>query len=302
MINPRRTAVTVANTNIVKRTEDIKKVDIDIFKSGESSIVSHTYSLQELVPGTPIKLLFIEENTGYMRFKINLDGKTKFVSKLILDSEEVIKPQLTVDEFGLAHYEFGFKMKDPRGLHYMNLKVGVSKKDASGEIILDAQKNPIAESYINYLYKFHTLVRDKSQMSIVDIPVDSYRDSLLNVTKLWLLSGKYDRVRRPDWAGFFDDRLRRYPMNEEGARQVEKELMQAIATKIEDVLITDCKATPKLADRSWEVSVTSTDYKTQVSTLNLPETEKAVLINVNNENARQDGQPISILQTIDTGL
>lgn len=94
----------------------------------------------------------------------------------------------------------------------------------------------------------------------------SYRDALLNVTKLWLLSRRYDRVRQPDWAGFFDGLLREYPMTEEGARRVESALSEAINEKIPDIIITSVKAVPDLVKKGWNVYVKTVDTDTNLST------------------------------------
>lgn len=109
-----------------------------------------------------------------------------------------------------------------------------------------------------------------------DFKVDSYRDSLLNVTKLWLLSGKYDRIRQPDWAGFFDDRLRSYPMNSEGVQKVQEDLLNEIGEKIPDVVITEVIAEPHLEDRGWSISVTAIDSQTKIAT-NAREDKKATI-------------------------
>ena len=98
-----------------------------------------------------------------------------------------------------------------------------------------------------------------------DFVQDTYDAALLNVTKLWLLSGKWDRIRQPDWAGFFDKRLREYPMNDEGAQQAEKDLRTKIQEKIPDIVVTDVKAVPKLGERGWEVGVDVIDVQTEVS-------------------------------------
>lgn len=98
-----------------------------------------------------------------------------------------------------------------------------------------------------------------------DFVQDSYGTALLNVTKLWLLSSRWDRVRRPDWAGFFDKRLREYKMNDEGAKKVEADLKNAIRNKIPDVVITNVEAVPKLTERGWEVGVDAVDTSTDVT-------------------------------------
>lgn len=284
MLGARKSALRVARTVVEKRVEDIKKVDIDIFDSGETKVESGEFTYSELTPGTPIQLNFIDKNTGYVRFNIKANGTTKVVLNCVLDGETEFHPTIVdSDELGL-HYEFAFRLANITSTHFINLKIGNCKVDSEGRTVKDANDAPIVLSQENYLFKFHILLRSKSEMSVVDVPQNAYRDALLNVTKLWLLSGKYDRVRKPDWAGFFDDRLRRYPMNEAGARKVEEDLLEAISGKIKEVFISDCIATPNLVERSWDVSVTSTDTTTQTSTLGLDRQQKTITINVDDEN------------------
>lgn len=119
-----------------------------------------------------------------------------------------------------------------------------------------------------------TFVEDKVEdIKKVDIDIwsptlkqDTYREALLNTTKLWLLSRSYDRVRKPNWAGFFDGLLREYPMNSEGAAAVERDLLAAIEDKIPDIVITEVKATPDLVNKGWYVYVKSIDTDTNLTT------------------------------------
>lgn len=114
------------------------------------------------------------------------------------------------------------------------------------------------------IYQFYIKETVKERTVGLDIPTLYYRDALLNVTKLWLLSSKWDRIRQPNWAGFFDDRCQRFPMTDEGKERLKTELKQAIEDKIEDVIITDVYAEPNLEDRGWEVGVTSIDAETRI--------------------------------------
>lgn len=117
-----------------------------------------------------------------------------------------------------------------------------------------------------------------------DFKVDSYRDSLLNVIKLWLLSGKYDRVRQPNWAGFFDDRLRSYQMNSEGVQKVQEDLLNEINEKIPDVAITEVIAEPHLEDRGWSVSVTAIDSQTKIATNARDDKKATISFKIDDEN------------------
>lgn len=135
-----------------------------------------------------------------------------------------------------------------------------------------------------FFSKFSVAKVDHVSGISMDLPIDSYRDALLNVTKLWLLSSRYDRVRQPNWAGFFDDRLRKYPMTTEGARQVVADLGEQIAGKISSVVATSIRAIPKPEERGWEVEIDSMDTTSQVSTMNATKEEKSVVISLDDEN------------------
>ena len=285
MLGAKKSALIVAKSTVEKRVEDIKKVDIDIFDSGETKVEAGEFTYSLLTPGTPIELNFLDKDTGYIRFNINLNGESKVVLGCMLDGEIEIKPTLVQDATSGNHYEFSFRLKNATGTHFIALKVGNCKTDNNGKLLLSStSKEHIVLRQENYLFKFHILLRSKNQMSVVDVPQDTYRDALLNVTKLWLLSGKYDRVRHPEWAGFFEDRLRRYPMSAEGAEQVQNDLLAAIGGKIKDVIISDCVATPNPVDKSWDVAVTSTDTRTQTSTLSMSRDQKTVTINIDEDN------------------
>lgn len=110
---------------------------------------------------------------------------------------------------------------------------------------------------------------------------DTYRDALLNVTKLWLLSRAYDRVRKPNWAGFFDGLLREYPMNDEGAKQIIQDLTEELEDKIPDVVITSVTAKPDLVNKGWYIGVKSVDTDTNLTTAWSEDQELSVFIGSN---------------------
>ena len=97
-----------------------------------------------------------------------------------------------------------------------------------------------------------------------DLKLDKYSDALMNTVKLWLLSSKWDRIRKPGWAGFFDNRMGRYTMNEDGAAQATQELSEAFKGKIPGVVLSDIHMKPKLVESGWEVGVSAVDTETGV--------------------------------------
>lgn len=266
MLGSRKSAISVAEAAVKTRVKDIKKVDIDIMSTGESPSVEKSYYFKELTGGTPIENLYMDSDTGYMRFAIDADGISKVVQSLNLDADKALQPQLVTGQEG-TRYELGFRLKQASGTHFMTLRI-LNRKTESTDI---------------YTYRFQIIVREKNKVPVVDVPQVSYRDSLLNVTKLWLLSRKYDRVRKPDWAGFFDGRLRGYEMNEAGATKVQNDLSEAIKYKIQDIYISDIKAIPHPESRSWDVSVVTTDTDTQLSTLTADLDSRQVVVKLDED-------------------
>lgn len=93
-----------------------------------------------------------------------------------------------------------------------------------------------------------------------DFLMDEYRNALHNAVKLFLLSRKGDRIRQPDYGGFFDKLLSEYDMDEEGARKVEDDLRKRLEDYFgEDLIIKEIVATPKPAEEAWLVGVTALD-------------------------------------------
>lgn len=107
---------------------------------------------------------------------------------------------------------------------------------------------------------------------------DRYSDTLLNLTKLWLLSNRYDRVRRPGWAGFCDDLLRRYPMNEEGAAQCKSDLFTEANKAVPDVKFTEPYAEPQLQTQTWDIGITAVNIQTGMSTAKLKKEQRGITI------------------------
>lgn len=278
MLGTRKSSIQVTNTAIKNQLEKIKKVDIDIFKSGETEKSNYIYNIQTgIQAATPISIMYYDKQNPVIRFridveKINLSSKYCTIQSAFIDTTYQIHPQLVVDdeETESGHFEVNAFLENPVGNHHLVVNVLVDKDNV--------------QTKREFTYSFKVVqVLQKREIQI-DVPIDSYRDALLNVTKLWLVSSKYDRVRRPDWAGFFDDRLRKYQMTDEGAQQVQKDLASAIKNKIASVYISDIKAKPLLAERGWDVSVESTDLSTQISTATRDSQDTHVIVSIDNDN------------------
>lgn len=300
MLGARKSAIQVTNTAIKNRTDQIKKVDIDIFKSGEENLRVTTYSYEvSTQAAAPIKIVYMDEYKAYMRFRIDINIERYNIHSVILDSTSNLNYHfvITDKETGEGYYEISTKLEDNiSGLHTISLKLGqFLRKNSEGVVAedsdignewlvqYDAREKPIVQKYKDYLFKFYVIEHKNDKGVLVDLPIDSYRDALLNVTKLWLLSSQYDRVRRPDWAGFFDTRLRSYQMSDAGAAEVEQDLKKAIQNKISGVYISEVKATPNLAERGWSVDVVSTDVNTQISTSTTTKENREVVVSIDNE-------------------
>lgn len=221
-----------------ERTEELKKVDIDIFKSGRTKNLQYTYQLKTLISSNVIQISLLNKKMLKTIFKINIkEGKE--IASTIVDSEIKLNTVKSGDI-----YETSTTLTSS-GRH----EVKVTLK--SGE---------------SYTVPFYISQIENEAGSKIDIPIDSYKEALMNVVKLWMLSNRYDRVRQPNWAGFFDSHLRSYLMNEEGAAQLEKDLADAIRNKLSDVVLQNVKAKPLLNERGWDIKVDALDTRTQIST------------------------------------
>lgn len=277
MLGARKTALQVANTAIKNQIEKIKKVDIDIIDSGAIEKNNYIYEIQQdFQTTTPISILTYDRYNPVIRFKIDLkkinsSNLNCTISSMYLDENYQLKPQLIIEDAlkKEGHFEVNAYLNEPEGSHQILLNLVVKKDNI--------------QSTRDYIFKFKVVKVLTNTETQIDIPQDSYRDALLNVTKLWLMSSKYDRVRKPDWAGFFDDRLRKYPMTSAGAEQVQTDLAKAIKNKIGSVYISDIKATPLLTERGWDVQVESIDTNTQISTGNTSE-DTHIIVSIDNDN------------------
>lgn len=277
MLGARKSALQVANVAIKNQIEKIKKVDIDIVDSGVVEKNNYIYEIQQdFQATTPISILTYDKYNPVIRFKIdlkkvNLSNLNCTITSMYLDDEYQLNPQLIIEDTFTkeGHFEVNAFLSESEGSHQILLKLLIKKDDI--QLTRD------------YVFKFKVVRVLTGTEPQLDIPQDSYRDALLNVTKLWLMSSKYDRVRKPDWAGFFDDRLRKYPMTPAGAEQVQTDLAKAINNKIKSVYISDIKATPLLAERGWDVQVESIDTNTQISTGSDSE-DTHIVVSIDNDN------------------
>lgn len=249
MLGSRGNVIRINETRLTDYVEKIKKVDIDIFQSGVTDNVLNVYDTTVQTEGTsPIKLLFADKNKLIVHLRVDVREGFKIQSFTLNDDTNVVAQKVIDDD---DEYYLAIVYMPEAGPEHFRL-------------VIENTGNP--EDTRSYDYNLYVRAHDVKSGTNTDIPVDSYRDALLNVTKLWLLSSKYDRVRHPDWAGLFDDRLRRYPMNDEGAKQVQVDLTNAILEKVKGVYISNVTAKPLLAERGWDVGVTSADTDTGITT------------------------------------
>lgn len=265
MLGSRGNVIRINETRLTDYVEKIKKVDIDIFQSGVTDNVLNVYDTTVQTEGTsPIKLLFADKNKLIVHLRVDVREGFKIQSFTLNDDTNVVAQKVIDDD---DEYYLAIVYMPEVGPEHFRL-------------VIENVGNP--EDTRSYDYNLYVRAHDVKSGTNTDIPVDSYRDALLNVTKLWLLSSKYDRVRHPDWAGFFDDRLRRYPMNDEGAKQVQVDLTNAILEKVKGVYISNVTAKPLLAERGWDVGVTSTDTDTGLTT-DTQETNKGLQFRISTD-------------------
>lgn len=239
------------NEFLQDQVEDIKKVDFDIFDNGATTRTVYEYEIQEL-NNSDFDIIGYDESL-MIAFGLRTVTDLSQIHSIVLDERSRVpleslyqsdKPMVSEDGEEYKPYFFIQQVKEP-GSHSITITYTSGAQSTLG---------------------FYIKAIGHEETVGIDLPIISHRDALLNVTKLWLLSSKFDRVRQPDWAGFFDDRLRSYTMDESGARGVEESLKRAIEDKIEDVQITKVVATPKPDQRGWEVAVDSIDTSTLLHT------------------------------------
>mgnify|MGYP006872981779 CR=1 FL=1 len=248
MIGYKQNAMQIVNAAKSDYLDNIKKVDIDIFNDGVSKnmLTQYTFIPSPSNSGScPIRKLYSDDHNLLIQFAIDFDPEKDSILSLILDDEIVLNTQVVTIE----DETYGFVICTPSEAGQHTLQLIMASKPSK-----------------TITYKFHILAKEIEKGSNVDVPQVSYRNALLNVVKLWLLSHRYDRVRHPNWAGFFDDRLQRFPMTDEGAKMVQEQLQAAVIEKIKDVVISEITAEPKLVDRSWDVGLTALDLQTKIIT------------------------------------
>lgn len=91
----------------------------------------------------------------------------------------------------------------------------------------------------------------------------TYSKAVMNAYRFWLLSGRWDYVRQPGYAGFFDRWCNEFPMTSDG----ESQLVQSLTSKTElafggMISLNDVTAKADVISRRWSVSVEPVDVAT----------------------------------------
>lgn len=81
-------------------------------------------------------------------------------------------------------------------------------------------------------------------------------EAIANAYRLWLQSGKYDYVRKPNLGGFFDSQLNdRFPFSPESEEDVKTALINETKEKWPDLTLVDVEVKCKESTRSWWIRV-----------------------------------------------
>jgi hypothetical protein len=90
-------------------------------------------------------------------------------------------------------------------------------------------------------------------------------DVIINQLKIWLQSKRYDYIRKPDYAGFFDNQLNdRYPFSPDSEEAIQGDLVSTIETMFPQAEILACEVTCNYNARKWEVGLAVRDRITGV--------------------------------------
>ena len=87
--------------------------------------------------------------------------------------------------------------------------------------------------------------------------------AVANAYRLWLQGSAYDYVRRPHFAGFFDNQLNdRFPFDPSSEDGVAQALREETAQKWPDIQLIDVEVKCRFSQRDWWVRVTIADKNT----------------------------------------
>ena len=228
------------NDFIENKVESIRKVDIDFFSNGDREGAAYKYKIDFYKTCAMISL--VENNTADLRFKVK-PGSLQITDVVLDEGISLGYAQTSSSDWTI------YIPKISGGLHVLLVRL----KNKNDEYSIESTT-------------FYVTPIGETKVVGKHIPIVDYRKALLNVTKLWLLSRSYDRIRKPDWAGFFDRLLREYPMNDAGAESIEHRLLEELQEKIPNVVISSVKAVPDLANKGWNVSVKAFDSETNITT------------------------------------
>lgn len=91
----------------------------------------------------------------------------------------------------------------------------------------------------------------------------TYSKAVMNAYRFWLLSGKWDYVRQPEYAGFFDRWCNEYPMTSAGEASLVSALISKTSEAFGDMIqLNDVSAKADVVSRRWSVNVEPIDVAT----------------------------------------
>jgi hypothetical protein len=90
-------------------------------------------------------------------------------------------------------------------------------------------------------------------------------DVIINQLKIWLQSGRYDYIRKPDYAGFFDNQLNdRYPFSPDSEEAIKGDLVSTVETMFPQIEVLACDVNCDFNARKWKVRLAVKDRITGV--------------------------------------
>ena len=104
----------------------------------------------------------------------------------------------------------------------------------------------------------------KYNSKVNENPAISQGSAVLNAYKIWLQSRKQDYHRQPNKAGFFDNLLNEYALEDASAELIKKDLIDQTKMKFPQVTVVACDVTLDKPGRGWKIKVVVKDNLTNM--------------------------------------
>lgn len=87
---------------------------------------------------------------------------------------------------------------------------------------------------------------------------------IVNDLKLWLQSSQGDYYRQWSKGGYFDKKMRAFPLSDQGAKDLKEDLQAVLKKQFPTIEIIDLQVTPATQRRGWKIRMVVRDTYTGV--------------------------------------